>query len=673
MDQIEKLHLQFPKLFKTKENPNWKAIIEAFGGEDQFTQDLLSLVKKQFFIQTASFPYLDQLGNNVKVSRPNKINFSDDVYRKYISLLAYSPKQIKSTINQLLELLFSKELTIANLITLGSEPFSFKDGWDLTLKIDGVYDEIISFEGSDFKDITSITAQELTDVLNKQLQFCTASVYKDAAYNTNYIKFYSNTIGAGGSLEVVGGLANLSMKLDGFYLDIDGNATWDLSKKGSTITATWTGGTTVPLHNLKEGDVAIFYDAVNTSLNGSFKISKIDLSNLSFDFENPNLIPGTYSGFILRFFTPFKKVLYKDKMKACCWELNQNAITIEYPSSGVLNLKSLQGAWHVNRTSQGLVNIPDQNTVEVIDASEWPDTGSFIINGYEDTLTYDGTNTYTTSVKKRYSKTYTYQTKVGNVLSGISPTLPHLSGLYLKTISSINRNAFYTTITAPGHTFKVGDQVVVLGVTPASFNGSFIVTQTTSSTIKFFNYGYDEVGSGGEVFIEKPGLSRDKGTVLLQTYTQNKGSYVWDVKAPYVLSDIKTTLTKEVLASTNLKLLEIDPNDSIKDEEGYLILEYGTNKQEGPIKIISKPYPNIIFIDPAYSFVYNHSIGANVTILTKLGSWSIQGNELAPYITDTSVIRDLTQQLVTEIKSTGCFVDYLIKYPVKYYLGFPID
>jgi hypothetical protein len=672
MEQIEKLHQQFPKIFKTKENKNFRSLIEAIGTEDQFSQDLLSQVRKQFFIQTANYPYLDQLGNNVKVSRPNKINFSDDIYRKYIALLANSPKQIKNTVNQLLELLFSKELTIANTVSLGYEPFSFKDGWDLTFKIDGIYDEIITFEDTDFRDISNITAQELTDVLNKQLQFCTASVYKDAAYNNNYIKIYTNTIGAEGSVELVGGRANLSIKFEGYY-STNTSSTWNFTKKGSLVTATWSGGTTPNLHTIKEGDVVIFDSDTLPFVNGSFKVITIDLSNTSFTFENASMVEGTYSDFVMSFFSPLKKVLFKNNLKACCWELTQNAVTIEYPSSGVLNLKSKQGACHIDRNSQGIVNIPDQTNIEILDASTWPDNGSFIINGFEDVISYDGTNTFVNSVKKRYSSSYKYQGKTGNTLTNITPSLPHLAGLYLNSISSISRNTFYTTVTIPSHSYKVNDQIVIRGVTPTNFNGTFIITETTPTSVKYFNYGIDEVGSGGEIYIEKPGLAIDKGLLLLQTYTPGKGNYVWDIRADYVLSDIKTTLSKEILASTNLKILEIEPNDQILNEEGWLMLEYGTSKQEGPIKIISKPYPNIIFIDPAYSFIYNHDVGSGVTLLSKIGAIEIKGNELAPYITDTSVIRTLTQELIAEIKSTGCYVDYLIKYPIKYYLGFSVD
>src|SRR5688500_9039801 len=120
--KVDRIHDQMPRFFKTRQNPNWKALIEAIGESDQTLTELIEEVKKQFFVATASRPYIDRLGSNFKVSRPRAVGMDDPTFRTYIPVLAYQPKQVKHVMDSLLDIFFFKESTTAFTQSLAAEP-----------------------------------------------------------------------------------------------------------------------------------------------------------------------------------------------------------------------------------------------------------------------------------------------------------------------------------------------------------------------------------------------------------------------------------------------------------------------------------------------------------------------------------------------------------------------
>ncbi len=150
MSKINDLHDFFPKVFQTKENPNWKALLEAIGQADDDTVSLTLDVMKQLFVKTANRPYLDSLGANVNIERPKLMGMEDTDLRKYIPLMSYHPKQVKLFFDKLLDMFFAKELTTSSITSQKYEPFVMEDEWCLSYLIDGVDEELILFNSGDF-------------------------------------------------------------------------------------------------------------------------------------------------------------------------------------------------------------------------------------------------------------------------------------------------------------------------------------------------------------------------------------------------------------------------------------------------------------------------------------------------------------------------------------------
>src|ERR1035437_7124035 len=129
LTKIDQIHSLMPEHFNTRNNPNWNALITALGTSDQAIVNLITEVKKQFFLKTAYRPYLDNLAANDGISRPRGVGMDDPTFKKYIPILAYTPKQVKLIIDQLLNIFFSKETTTAFVVSGQPQPFLLQDGW----------------------------------------------------------------------------------------------------------------------------------------------------------------------------------------------------------------------------------------------------------------------------------------------------------------------------------------------------------------------------------------------------------------------------------------------------------------------------------------------------------------------------------------------------------------
>ena len=186
----DKIHKRIPKIYNSKVNPNWKAIVEALGERDDDLIQLLQEVRKQFFVSTSSRPYLDRLGANFKISRPRFVGMDDPTFRKFVPVVAYQPKQVKLVMDLLLDLFFFKEATTAFTQSTLSEPFVLKDGWKLEYIVDGEDREEIFFSESEFVDINNITADELVGAINRQAESSFAIVFDDRILKQKFIRIF---------------------------------------------------------------------------------------------------------------------------------------------------------------------------------------------------------------------------------------------------------------------------------------------------------------------------------------------------------------------------------------------------------------------------------------------------------------------------------------------------
>lgn len=686
-NKSDRLHDLMPSFFKTRQNSNWKAIIEAFGQADQNTADLIEEVRKQFFVKTSSRPYLDRLGANVKVSRPKFVGMDDSTFRTYIPVLSYRPKQVKAIIDSLLDIFFFKESTTAFITTASGEPFALQDGWELEYNVDNFNEERVVFKAADFTNINAATAEEIVASINRQTKHSYSVVFNDSISKKKYVKLFTNTIGARGSIEIEGGRAIIALMFDGFIFD-SGNGSdtqWTVTKIGDLIEFKYTAGSDPGIQFLKVGDIIISNLASNL---GSFVLENIDIANNSISFRNLFGTAGVFTQISVndvKFIRPEKFVVWHNDHRAVTWEVRPGAMVVEMPTSPPVVRRSLAGSAHINGTVGIASSRVSNSSLQLLDASAFPNSGQFIIEEVEEIKMRLLTTSENTLVANQnnarlqgFDTKYKYTGKSGNSLTGITPALPLLSSLNEFSLTSLSRGISNngSATTASAHGYIVGEYVAISGavdgVNTVSLNGTWKITAVpTTTSFSFFSFGDAGTATGGVARVEKAGIANLGSKVILTTAQVNSrilGPYVWDLAAAFVLSSLTTTIGTQIKAGQIERTVVLAPN-SIPNQEGFVVFDYGTARQEGPIRYLYKPNANTIALDPSYVFNFNHDIGSSITMIRNKGPhvMSVNGAEFAPYITDTSAARLILEQLILSVKSVGIFIEFLVRFPEQFY------
>ena len=442
--KVDQLHGLMPSHFNTRNSPNWKVLIEAIGEQDQYLMDLLVAVKQQFFVKTASRPYLDNLAANVGVTRPKLLGMTDEAFQRYIPVMSYKPKQVRDIINQILDVFYFKESTTAYAISV-SDTFSIPDGADLRYLVDEQNQESILFSASEFSDNTAATASEIASIINRQAKYSFAIDKYDNVTRQNAVEIFTNSIGSTGSIRITGGLANVALKFNGF-IDAAGNGSdteWTISKVGDTVTMQYTGGTDPNINQLSVGDVIISQlPGLVVNLlpqqaygnKGSFVITGIDVASGKITFTNLFAVPGVYTqttDLDVKFFRPVKNVAYTRSNRAGLWEVAPNQAIVEMPSSPPIVKRSLIGSQHINGASSTVTNIDVSRTsLTLSNGEDFPLSGNFFFRPVTQIISGNATSNSNGRIIGART-TYSYSSRAvlittGNIAAG-SATITNLA------------------------------------------------------------------------------------------------------------------------------------------------------------------------------------------------------------------------------------------------------
>jgi len=136
----------------------------------------------------------------------------------------------------------------------------------------------------------------------------------------------------------------------------------------------------------------------------------------------------------------------------------------------------------------------------------------------------------------------------------------------------------------------------------------------------------------------------------------------------FSLASLTANLTAEIKAGTTKRNIAVTAND-IPNSECRVIFDFGTEKQEGPVRCFYKPNASSLAIDPSYVFKFTHDITSAVTMIRRRGGIQFGGvgAEYAGYISDPAAARIVLQELMQEVKSVGIFINFLVRYPQLQY------
>jgi len=179
--------------------------------------------------------------------------------------------------------------------------------------------------------------------------------------------------------------------------------------------------------------------------------------------------------------------------------------------------------------------------------------------------------------------------------------------------------------------------------------------------------------SGLNIVIEQIGMD---GTATsssipnpIELIPEQEGPYSYLLSQPYTISDKNTTITNTIeIGDTGLVQ---GVNFSNFPQEGYVVLNYGMENEEGPIPYIGIPANNLISIAPNYFFKNKHLSGSSIRFIEKIGPHMPDkiGRDYAFYLTDIIAGRLYAIDLIKSILATGIRVIIHILYPNDIGLG----
>lgn len=198
---------------------------------------------------------------------------------------------------------------------------------------------------------------------------------------------------------------------------------------------------------------------------------------------------------------------------------------------------------------------------------------------------------------------------------------------------------------------------------------------TGASGIRSGSFG----GTAGTWFFDKTTSTNQRmlsnASVVFQETSPSRnslyyGPYIYDEEGAFykfVVGSVLTFLKTHVYKGDNL--LSIDVSDASQFPlSGYLMFDYGTDSEEGPVRYINVAVGQII-LDPSYVFQKEHNLDAQVQVVrsTEAVSLGIDGSQYPFYVTGTTAARDFFFSLVRQIVAAGVFLNAEVNYPpLKY-------
>jgi hypothetical protein len=259
---------------------------------------------------------------------------------------------------------------------------------------------------------------------------------------------------------------------------------------------------------------------------------------------------------------------------------------------------------------------------------------------------------------------------VGQIVSG--PGIP--TGSLVTAISGTG--PYNVTISAPATASATGVTISFY----QNLNGTFPIISVTPTTFTYALSGANgSATTPGDSRVERQGLA-PSGSIfilsesLLSKDTRIKGNYIFDAGAAFILSAKSSELLTNILPGTTNRLIKLNSTADFNSTGGFFVIDFGSNKQEGPIKYIGIASSLELLIDPSYVFKFKHLSGAKVRALRSIGSIKprVDGADMAPYIFDPARVRREAQEIIRKVKAAGQFVDFLIRYPQPLYSAFDI-
>lgn len=599
--------------------PNVDAVLNALAaGSSSYLIENAAAVNDQLYITTASGVYLDRRLNDYGIIRPTSVGLSDDIFRQ-IGIEVKNRKQVRDLVNNILNIMFGDEFTRATSDSQEFEPYNLSNNDNLIINFDENQTVNVVFKTEQFQSIAAATAIEVANAITETLRsknFKGTAIAKNDG-NGNYVKLLSDTVGPSSSVTVLGGKAQNKLKFPAI-IPTGGNFStqWTVSlQPGGIIRFTWTGGADPLIGEvIPDNYVNIFGGGfLGSGYEGSYPVVNAvggSVNNAYFEVENPEgteppigFNPVTQGGSTLN-----PTILFFNPERRTLSNLKSYA-AIYQAEAKVLQVFLPAATKVVRRSRLGSAHLHDPiKTIFYFEQN--PNLNDqFIISN------------------------------ISTLIAGVD--FP-IAFSYLETMENLK-----IAINS------IGGLTAVIGKDIDTGKNILTVYQNNIDITLIGNYiGLATITTSGIL-----------GDVLSIQPNQN-GPYIYDLSQGFVISSIATSLDQN-LNDVNTKIINVKDSSQFPDEQGYIVLNYGTENQEGPIPYVGRPSNGTLLINPTYTFQKTHDINCDVALVAQKNSVEISrdGLDWPFYITDVVSGRIYCQSLIESVAATGINIVFTILYP----------
>lgn len=344
---------------------------EAINAEFCRLSETKERIDDQFFLATAEGIYIIKLAASRGFTMPENSGLDIDSFKVLAPIMVSEPKQIRSTIVELIKVFYSKDILNPSVISTRLDNFPLVDGDNLIVETErGTVN--ISFLAENFNDISDVSAVEITSLLNASQDLFTAVTVFDRATRRNKVNLISKTSGADAFIAVRGGTAQNVLQFDKLIETANNQTTeWKATKATSIsdeLIFEWTGvGTPPDIFKAKKGDIVTIRGLAEPTLNGTYVLDDVGYVYFkvkSTVFNSPAVTFTQPADDSIVFTSQEKNTLFDKAEYAFVSEIVNNTLTITVPAVPPLARRSLKGSTHLQGVDRDLLDFT-RNTVTV--------------------------------------------------------------------------------------------------------------------------------------------------------------------------------------------------------------------------------------------------------------------------------------------------------------------
>lgn len=481
-----------PQHFREAADEFTQALLKAIDVSDEKLIQLIRAVVDQLFLSTANGKYLMQLGEQEGFTMPANSGLDIRAYRVLVPLMVSAPKQVRRTIDEMLQAFYGTDRTRPSVTATVPEPYNLVDGDDIIVETEsGMID--LGILSSQVSDITNVSAAEAAAVINTLQDLYQADIKVERGTGQRYLRFTSKAEGASAFIRIAGGTLQNVMQFPILRETAqEAGTTWNVSKEQSytDITRfTWDGnGTNPKVFLTKPGDIMTVRGLVDGTdplslLNGSYEILEsgydyVIVRNTRFN-QTTGTIVQPLNNTIL-FTGSDRSLLFDQPEYALSAETEFNSATVSVPAIPPLARRFLSGSAHLHGIEASVISFTRGSLkVELpLNADRPQADNAFVIAN--DKNRYDFSRPYykTYSVDAAADPTYIVEAFEDeySILPATTPTLMGVDSIYARPQSDefvITTDPIHGLLRGFG--FNINSATGSGNITPAMLNTEHVV------------------------------------------------------------------------------------------------------------------------------------------------------------------------------------------------------